>query len=358
MGLRQLAIAITTLALLIACSAQGIRLAPGEHAAIVKPAYQYYGDIFRANYTGNRYQNGSIDVYRGSNNPIATIAGSYTNIKQLTAIAVNAAGKIWASDFDDDVVVFPPGSNGNVAPTASIGGYKTGLTTGPTFSLAFGPGGNLWVGNEANFLSSPVGFVAVFRPDTNGNQYPLRWFESPKLLEPSGISFDPNGNAYITNGILDSQAALLVFDKNSSGPSVAPLDVLKSPKSPSGFVDWFAWGVAVDSHGSQCRTVTAGGWYTGKGGYGSGFWDQGYSGRIMIWNACPPNGTSDPDIFIKSSVLMQPRGVAVDPNGNIYIADSGANAIFEFSANAQGTATPIRTIQGGQAWGVALGPTY
>lgn len=46
-----------------------------------------------------------------------------------------------------------------------------------------------------------------------------------------------------------------------------------------------------------------------------------------------------------STLLVEPLGVAHDAAGNVYVADAGANAIFEFAAGAAGNVAPVATIR-------------
>lgn len=325
-------------------------------ATRIRHGYPYDGFVFGANLTGGNYPNGSVHIYGpGSYNEV--IGGKNTELDEPLSVAVGPNGKIFVTEASSGLVLgYAPGSSGNVAPSTEIG--YSGLATGPNLDVAFGPDGNVWVANYANFLSAGFGYIAAFPPGTNGNKAPVQSFESQHLNEPSGLTFDTAGNIYVANGVAVAKGyGILTFASNASGPNATPIAVLKEPmNSPSGQSDWFPWGVAVDSlYGSQCRTLVAGGWYTGKGKYGGAYWASGYEGRIMVWNQCPPKGTKDPDAFITSSVFVYPRQIALDSEGNIYVADSGAGAIFEFSASAHENATPVKTFSGGEPWGVAIG---
>lgn len=359
---------LSLIPVLASCGGSEIMSASGPNSAnIGKPAlsgdrtpYLYGGDIFVADNNRSEFPHGDISVYGTSNTPIARIGGSDTQIDNPYGIGVDTVGKIWVSGFGNPsckscyigyVLRFAPGSDGNVSPAAKIEGPYSTVSAGIPYSVAVDSSDNVLVGTEANVVSYPYGIVATFAPGAHGDKPPTRYFESTNLLYPTGMSFSSTGNLYVANGLAARKAGLMVFEKNDSG-HVSPLYTLTPPKNGSGSVDWFATGVAVDYDGSTCRTITVGGWYVGGGG-SSGPW-AGYNGRINIWNECPPSGTSDPDAHIGSAVLMQPEAVALDSNGNIYVADPQANAVFEFSADASGNSTPIRSITGGHPYGVAI----
>jgi hypothetical protein len=64
--------------------------------------------------------------------------------------------------------------------------------------------------------------------------------------------------------------------------------------------------------------------------------------------AAGATGTDAPiRTFSTANTLAAPTSMAIDTQGNIYLADNGANAIYVYGAAASGTASPIRTISGG-----------
>ncbi len=102
-------------------------------------------------YVANGNTNGSqfsVIVYPPFSNgsvvfPSATIIGAATGLVCPRGIAVDSSGNIYVANqgacvgATDSITVYPPGSNGNVAPSATITGPNTGLA-GP-WGLAIGP---------------------------------------------------------------------------------------------------------------------------------------------------------------------------------------------------------------------------
>ncbi len=80
----------------------------------------------------------SVTIYaagsHGNVAPMATISGPLTQLNLPSGIAVDSSGNIYVANDGSDggnidsITVYPPGSNGNVAPTFSISGDSTGLS--------------------------------------------------------------------------------------------------------------------------------------------------------------------------------------------------------------------------------------
>ena len=89
----------------------------------------------------------SVTIYaagsHGNVAPMATISGPLTQLDLPSGIAVDSSGNIYVANDGSDggnidsITVYPPGSNGNVAPTFSISGTATGL--GAPSSIAIEP---------------------------------------------------------------------------------------------------------------------------------------------------------------------------------------------------------------------------
>ena len=73
------------------------------------------------------------------------------------------------------VTIYPLGSNGDVAPIASIDGGATGLAVA---SIALDPRGNIYVLNREG-KPSPFGTITVYPPGSNGNVDPIATIEGP-----------------------------------------------------------------------------------------------------------------------------------------------------------------------------------
>ncbi len=102
----------------------------------------FSGKIYVSNFGNN-----SVTVYPvgtiGNTAPSATISGFGTGVAGPDGIALDSGGKIYvANDGNNSVTVYPAGSNGNAAPSTTISGSNTGLHD--TSGLALNAG-NIYV---------------------------------------------------------------------------------------------------------------------------------------------------------------------------------------------------------------------
>ena len=153
------------------------------------------------------------------------------------------------------------------------------------------------------------------------------------LSEPQFAAVDANGNIYVTNPI---SMSVTIYAKGSNG-NVAPFATIGGSNTGLNFPE----GIALDS-----------------------------SGKIYVTNCAACNGnTGTPSITVYAALgnstgllneapiatitgsntgLMSPEGIAVDStNGDIFVADSAAASVFEYSAASNGNVAPSATISGG-----------
>lgn len=79
--------------------------------------------------------------------------------------------------------------------------------------------------------------------------------------------------------------------------------------------------------------------------------------HLLIWGTGVPGGNTPPsrEITGQNTMLQAPEGVAVDEEGDIFVADSGANAILVFAGTSRGNVAPIGVISGSNT--TLLNPT-
>jgi sugar lactone lactonase YvrE len=165
-----------------------------------------------------------------ANAPIsAAIVGSNTGLAQPAAIAVNPNGSLYVAnsvggpDAAGSVTVYPSGSKGNATPSIAISGNSSGDNTGFSFptGIAFDALGNLYV---ANAYGGPdgVGSITIYPPGSNGNVTPTATIsdnpncapcDNTGLGFPYGVAVDFSGNIYVVNsyGGLDSMGSVTVY---------------------------------------------------------------------------------------------------------------------------------------------------
>jgi 6-phosphogluconolactonase (cycloisomerase 2 family) len=146
--------------------------------------------------------------------PIAAIAGSKTLLENPTGIALDSRGNIYVANelggpfvrgarFDKGrLTVYPVGSNGNMAPIATISGAATGLAF--PVGIALDSDGNIYVANgltantRSNLKFDPS--ITVYPGGSTGNAPPSAIItgDHTGLEYPLGIALDSGRNLYVT----------------------------------------------------------------------------------------------------------------------------------------------------------------
>jgi hypothetical protein len=196
------------------------------------------GNMYVANFYGGNF----VVFAAGSNGnvaPISTVSGDKTRLGFPSGVALDAKSNIYIANEaespnrPDSVLVYAAGSNGNVAPIATISGSKTGLA-GP-LAVALDDRGNLYVANRA--IISGVGeTITEYAAGSNGNVAPIATIATPAgLIAPQGLALDPTNDIYATyvpTACLDNACglSLLVFPPGSNGYAV-PSATIAGPKT-------------------------------------------------------------------------------------------------------------------------------
>jgi sugar lactone lactonase YvrE len=319
------------------------------------------GNIYVANEEGGpvvrheRNDRGRVTVYAvgsdGNVAPIATISGSGTGLSYPIGIALDSSGNIYVANAETantgsnpasaSITVYPAGSNGNAAPSAVIAGGNTGLNYPQ--GIALDSAGNLY----AEGYVSEVGYsINTYPNGSNGNVSPTATIAGADtgLYGPIGIALDSAGNIYVSNNYDETtqRGSVTVYPAGSSGNAVPTVTITSSYTG----ID-YASGIAVDSKGNIYVANELGG--------------ATEDGSITIYSAGsfatgPPVATIAGD----NTELSYPFRIALDSSGNIYVLNSG-DAITVYPAGSNGDVTPNATLnidQSGKnsATGMAVGP--
>ncbi len=111
---------------------------------------------------------------------------------------MDASGNIYIANFSDSTVtVYLAGNNGNVAPSSTIGGSNTGLDR--PVGVALDASGKIYVTNQVQGPLTP-GTVTVYPAGSEGNIAPKATIAGSNTgLEPGSITVDASGNIYVAN---------------------------------------------------------------------------------------------------------------------------------------------------------------
>jgi uncharacterized protein YjiK len=255
--------------------------------------------------------------------PASTISGLNTTLNQPEGIVVDPGGVVITTSLSPArILVFGAHTVGDVPPVASIVGGNTGLTQ--PRGLALDESGRLYVANAASIL--------IFANGATGNVPPLGTITGANtgLSGPAGLDFDFRGRLFVANS---GNHSVTVYAAGATG-NTSPVDTIGGPNTGLNVPS----GVAVDGTGQL---------YVANSGTGAS------SSSITVYES-GARGNATPIATIRgdSTGLDQPKGVALDPGGRIYVVNS-ATVSFQFritvyAPGANGNVAPVATIAGNQ----------
>jgi len=177
--------------------------------------------------------------------PIATIAGIKTLLDDPAAIALDARGDIYVANQlggpavrhepsdRGRITVYSAGSNGDVAPIATISGALTGLAS--PGGIALDSDANIYVANSYTANSTTyLPSITVYSASSTGDTLPVAIIagDNTGLAYPQGIALDLQGNLYATGYVNSVNLVEPVRTAISrSIPQAATRPVRRSPRS-------------------------------------------------------------------------------------------------------------------------------
>ena len=188
-----------------------------------------YVDSFKDIFVANSFVQTIVEFGGGKTGnltPVATISGSNTGLQSPYDVALDGAGNIYVTNQYvtnpfPSVTKYPPASDGNVAPIATISGAQTGLA-GPR-GIVIDGSGVIYVANSA----APS--ITEYAAGSTADAAPIVTIAGSNtgLSGPAGITLDGAGNVYVTNYSDDSVAE---FAAGATG-DVAPAAIISGPST-------------------------------------------------------------------------------------------------------------------------------
>jgi sugar lactone lactonase YvrE len=266
--------------------------------------------------------------------PIETILSPHTSMDNPTAVALDKSGKIYVADEGsvrrdyDSITVYPGGSNANASPMAVIGPSASGLGGSTDITGLNGPdgiavdsAGEIYVANE-QVGSDGKGSITIYAPGSNGKVAPVRTIRGAN----TGVH-NPGSLA------IDAAGYLYVLNQ-WGGPHMRGSVTIYAPRSSGNVAPVRTISAAVNA--DQTGFVDPKGlaidnsgniYVTNAGSTDSFVSSEGitrYRPDSVTIYAAGSNGNVAPMAIISGPLtqLDSPTSIVMDSIGNIYIANA------------------------------------
>ena len=255
--------------------------------------------------------------------------GSAAQFYSPRGVAVDATGTVFVADSSNNTIrkVTAAGVVTTFAGVAGSQGGTDGTGTGARFidpyGIALDSSGNLYVADTSNntirkITSAGVVTTLAGSPGPQGSSDGTG--AAARFREPRGIAVDSNGNVYVADyqnsairritpaGVVTTFAGVAGSQGSTDGTGTTAR--FKDPFSVA--ADAAGNVYVADTANKAIRKITPAGVVTTLAG--------------TIGSSGTTDGTGTAARFI------EPRGIAADSNGNLYVADYGAHTIRKISS--------------------------
>jgi len=219
------------------------------------------------------------------NDPFATYGSG--GLKDPTGLAFGPDGNLYVASWWNNTILKFNGSTGAYISTLVSG---SSLLADPT-GLVFGPDGNLYVASQSN------GDVLEYNPTTGAY---IQQFATG-LSNPYGLAFDSAGNLYVANYFAGNVLEYY-------GPNASPGHVPGTLEATFASGLSYPYDLAFDRSGNL--------WV-------SSFGTNSSNSEVVEYSS---SGTLSRIIGVTT-----PTGLAIGPDGNVYVASATGNDVLEYS---------------------------
>ncbi len=338
------------------------------------------GDIFIADSSHNRVREviastGNITTVAGNGSagydPAATIATA-TTLTAPGGVAVDGAGNLYIADTDNNVIrevnlttgaiqtVAGNGTSGYSGDSAAASAAELNSPQGVTVDAA----GNLYIADTGNNVIRKVtASTGIITTIAGGGTTPSTCAgskdsmgdgcvaTSATLIAPYGVAFDPTGNMYIPDSgdnlvrVVNGTNVINIYAGNGTAGFSGDGGQARSAQlySPLGVACDAAGDLYIaDARNYVIRKVSATSHriFTIAGNNNSSIYNDGKSGYTygnkQSGEQYTGNGIANAGVSptLVGAGIYAPYGVAVDPSGNLYVAEYYDHVIRKITASA------------------------
>ena len=284
--------------------------------------------------------NGEVDVYPpDSNGDVAPVASLTQGLSGPFVVVFDPSGDLWAANVNTSTLVeFTRAQLGTPDPVPAVTiSSATGALDNP-YGMAFDRRGNLWVvGNS----SGQVYEYAKWQLARSGSPTPVTTITNFPGT-PLGDAFDPRGNLWVTIQVSPTclQGCVVEFSR---------VELAMPDPMPT---------VTISSTGGANMAFTPSGdmWLVTGGGLPDCYRTPCNNELVEFTKAqLSTSGSPTPAVTISSTAvgaagsLWGPYGVAVDPDGDVWVSNFNKPTTVEFGRDQlseSGPPAPLRTIAG------------
>jgi sugar lactone lactonase YvrE len=317
--------AVSTLAGLAALAASGSTDGTGAGARFVAPAglcSDHVGNLYVADTTSYCVRKitpaGGVTTLAGTpgTSGSADGTGSIALFDNPNGIGADGTGNVFVADTSNCTIrkITPAGETTTLAGAADQAGHDDGPASGARFFLPMGiavdPAGNVFVADTGNFTVRKIsssGEVSTLAGAPMQNAYVDGTGSNARFLAPAGLTIDRSGNLFVTdrNAIRKVTSAGVVTTIAGIADTAGSVD---GTGSSARFNQ--PWGISVDSAGVlfvtdlyAIRKITPAG---------------------VVSTIAGTSGWTNTDGVGSQAIFHSLFGIALDANGNLYVANDTA----------------------------------